>query len=154
MVQERHELNNWKISILRWIFALPIGGLAAFLVHLLNVFAFSIAHGFDEVSDLYDAIDMAGMPITGTYIIFFTRAATTGVFLYTTIFLVPKYKKPIAVMLAGVNIILAVGMLVYLAGMMYHVLSIGAWYRLILECVSLCFGAVIGAIVALDSDAE
>ena len=133
------------ITTLRWIFALPAGVIAAFLAHLLCVLAFGIGHGFDTIFDFYEATDMAGMPISGTYVLFVSRAVPAGVFLYTTIFVLPKYKKQIAVALAGVTIILLAGAGVYLAVKLYLFLSIGVWYRLILEFVSRCLGVIIGA---------
>ena len=137
------------VTTLRWVFALPTGIIAAFLAHLLCVLAFGIGHGFDTIFDFYEATDMAGMPISGTYILFVSRAVPAGAFLYTTIFVLPKYKKQIAVVLAGVTIILLAGAGVYLAVKLYPFLRIGVWYRLILEFVSCSLGVVIGASMAI-----
>ena len=139
------------VIILRWIFALPIGYLASILVHLLCVFIFGIFEdiGVEGAFSLIESRDMDGKPILGTFIVFSARFSSTAAFMATTVFLVPKYKKQIAVVLGILVIIGSIGSVMNIMEVMDRSLNIGEWYRFILECVSRCLGTVSGAVATL-----
>lgn len=141
-------------NILRWILALPAGLLAAFLIHLLNIVSFGIAHGFDTVFDVLEATDMNGMPITGTYIVFVARASSSGVFMYATISFVPNYKKQVALILTAVVITLLIISAVILVAILNYAQGFGVveWYRVALELISCCTGVILGAILVSKSE--
>lgn len=136
----------------RWLVALPAGALAAFAAHMALGFMFSLGHGFETVGRFWASPDMAGMPISGTYIMFVSRLATGVAFLYVTIALIPNYKKQAAVVLVVVLSLVVVGGLIYLAwatSASGDALTVGIWYRNILETVSSCLGMALGAGIAV-----
>ncbi|MDZ4759931.1 MAG: hypothetical protein SGJ21_02520, partial [Alphaproteobacteria bacterium] len=50
--------------------------------------AFGIIHGIERVEEFWEAPDMAGVPIIGTYIIFITRTISAASFVGAIIYLV------------------------------------------------------------------
>ena len=139
------------INLLRWVIALPIGVAASFAVHMLSVFGFSWGHGFEEVAKLWNSSDMAGMPISGTYIIFVSRLAAAAALIIGTVWVIPNYNKKIATALAIVVSIISLALLIYLTYKSIAVnMSVGlaVWYRNILEMVSIVIGCIIGASVS------
>ena len=85
---------------------------------------------------------MDGEPILGTYLVFSARFSSMAAFMAATVFLVPKYKKQIAVVLGILVIIGSIGSVMNIMEVMDRSLTIGEWYRFILECVSRCSGTV------------
>ena len=136
------------INPLRWFIALPIGIAASFAVHMLSVFGFSWGHGFEEVAALWNSSDMAGMPISGTYIIFVTRLAAAAALVVGTVWVIPSHNKKAGTTLAIVISVISLALLIFLIYQSFGVnLSIGfsVWYRNILEMVSIVIGSIIGA---------
>lgn len=144
------------ITTARWILALPAGVLVAFLMQMFTDVTFGLVHGFETVYGFYDSPGMAGMPVRGTFILFITRIATAAILLYTTIVLVPNHKRQVGFILVAVLSMLSIGWFIYLmwsAVKMGYTITIGMWYRNILEGVSLCLGMVIGAKIAVTRGA-
>lgn len=138
----------------RWLVALPVAFAAAFLAHLFAGITFGIGNGFEDVQKLLAATDMAGMPITGTFIIFFTRAITTAALVGALIYVVPNYKKQVA--FAAVSIIIAfavglIGFVIYMSASGTLDISLGGWYRSILESVAYVLGGIAGFGVLKDA---
>lgn len=145
------------INIARWVLALPAGALAAFLTQMFTDVAFGLCYGSETVYRFYDSPDMAGMPVSGTLILLVTRIATAAILLYTTIVLVPNYKRQAAVILVVVLSMLSIGWfisLVWSAFNMDYTITAGMWYRLILEGISLFLGIVVGAKIAVTRNAQ
>ncbi len=147
------------ISLLRWVIALPVGIAASFAVHMVSVFGFSLGHGFEEVATFWNSTDMAGMPISGTYIMFVTRLATAAALVGVTVWVIPNYKKKAATTLAMVVSILSIALLIYLVYQSVGAnmsIGFGVWYRNILEMVSIVIGSIIGAGVgsSFENDTE
>ena len=135
------------INILRWLIALPIGIAASFAIHMLSVFAFSWGHGFEEVASLWDSSDMAGMPISGTYIIFVTRLAAAAALVVGTVWVIPSHNKKAATILAIIISVISIAVLIFLIYLSFRVnqsIGFGVWYRNILEMVSIVTGSIIG----------
>ena len=137
-----------RISVAaRWTLAIPSGIVAAIATNFLLVFVFSIAHGFDAVSALFAAIDMNGMPVSGTYIMFVTRAATAAVLVVVTAYVVPAFHTRVAIASGGVVGVISFGLfgyVIWMAATTDFDLTISNWYRLILELVSLLIGSALG----------
>ena len=135
------------ISLLRWIIALPLGVAAALATHIFLGFIFSLAHGFNEVELFWQSSDMAGMPISGTYMMFATRVTTSAVLIWAAVWVVPKFKQQTSIALAVIVSVSALALLVYLLYESIHLnlpLGFGGWYRNILEMVSIVMGSLIG----------
>ncbi|MDP3856983.1 MAG: hypothetical protein Q8Q73_04380 [Stagnimonas sp.] len=135
------------IKIGRSLIALPAALIAAFVAHLFMGVAFGMGHGFEAVAQLWEAPDMASMPIGGTYIILVTRAVTLAAFVSVLALLVPAYNKQVAVVAAATVIALGVALFLYVAYKAIVVgppLSFGAWYRNALEAAGIISGGVAG----------
>ncbi|MDE3001339.1 MAG: hypothetical protein OXU79_19865 [Gemmatimonadota bacterium] len=136
------------MNLIRWILAVPLGVVAAFLVHLFVTALSGLAHGFDRVADFWDSTDMAGMPIEGTYIMFTARVLSAAALLHVATRVAPNHKKKLSKVLAIIGV-LGIGlMFLILSGLSILLsgpsLGIGGWYRNILEAFSVIFGCVVG----------
>ena len=143
------------MQLARWVVAVPAGLGAAVSTFFLLSFVFSIAHGFDAVAAFWAAPDMNGMPIAGTYIIFGTRAITAAVLVAVIAKIVPAHHRHVAVASGCVVGVLSFVLFAYVTRTVVAMdmsLTMGMWYRNILELVSLLAGSAIGAAMGSDPD--
>ena len=140
--------NNLAINILRWIIAIPAGLMLWFSANFSIGKAFGIIHGFELVDSFWEAPDMDGMPIIGTYIMFVTRTIAAASLVGVTIYIVPRYHKQVAIVVA--SLVSAAAAVILLFQVMSADLNVdlGGWYRNILEMLSIIFGAIFGAWLA------
>ena len=113
--------------------------------------AFGFLHGFEVVDSFWEAPDMNGMPISGTYIILVTRIVAAASLVGMIIYVVPRYHKRVAIVVASLVSAAAVGFLGFiLFQAMSDDLNIGldGWYRHILDMLSIILGGIVGAWVA------
>jgi len=146
--------NNPAIHILRWAIAVPAGIMLWYAANHSIGTAFGIIHGFDRVDEFWESPDMDGVPIIGTYIIFITRTISAASFVSAIIYLVPSYRKQVAIIAASVVCVATVGLLGFLlfeAATSDPVLSLDGWYKHILDMLSIIFGATAGAWLAYRS---
>jgi hypothetical protein len=110
--------------------------------------AFGIIHGFELVDSFWEAPDMDGMPIIGTYIMFVTRTIAAASLVGVIIYIVPRYHKQVAIVVA--SLVSAAAAVILLFQVMSADLNVdlGGWYRNILEMLSIIFGAIFGAWLA------
>ena len=145
------------IKIVRWIIAIPAGIAASFLMHMFSLYSFSLGHGYDDVSALLDSIDMNGMPLRGTYILLFTRLASSAALVGCAVLIVPKYKKKFGIVLAVIVSIFAISLLIFL---MHQAIGLkiplgpSVWYRNILEMIGVVSGSILGAYIGLIPDKQ
>ena len=146
--------DNIAINILRWIIAVPAGVMLWFAAnHAIGV-AFGIIHGFERVDAFWEAPDMDGMPIIGTYIIFVTRTIAAASFVGVIIYIVPHYHKQVAIVAASLVSAAAVGLLGFIlveAANADPTIGPDGWYRHILDMQSIILGAILGAWTAYGS---
>ena len=144
--------NNLAINILRWVIALPAGLMLWFAANYSIGMAFGIIHGFERVDSFWEAPDMDGMPIIGTYMMFVTRAIAAASLVGVMIYIVPSYHKQVAIVVASFVSVAAVGFLgfIWFQTATNADLNIGpeGWYKHILDVLSIIFGAVVGAWLA------
>jgi hypothetical protein len=140
--------NNLAIIILRWIIAVPAGLMLWFAANFSIGMAFGIIHGFELVDSFWEAPDMDGMPIIGTYIMFVTRTIAAASLVGVTIYIVPRYHKQVTIVVA--SLVSAAAAVILLFQVMSADLNVdlGGWYRHILEMLSIIFGAIFGAWLA------
>ena len=140
--------NNLAINILRWIIAVPAGLMLWFSANFSIGRAFGIIHGFELVDSFWEAPDMDGMPIIGTYIMFVTRTIAAASLVGVIIYIVPRYHKQVAIVVA--SLVSAAAAVILLFQVMSADLNVdlGGWYRNILEMLSIIFGAIVGAWLA------
>ena len=146
--------NNPAIHILRWAIAVPAGIILWYAANHSIGAAFCIIHGLDRVEEFWEAPDMAGVPIIGTYIIFVTRTIAAVSLVGTIIYLVPNYRKQVAIIAASVVSVAAVGFLGFVlfdAATSDPGLSPDGWYKHILDMLSIVFGSTAGAWLAYRS---
>ena len=146
--------NNPAINILRWAIAVPAGIMLWYAANHSIGTAFGIIHGFDRVDEFWESPDMDGVPIIGTYIIFITRTISAASFVSAIIYLVPSYRKQVAIIAASVVCVATAGLLGFLlfeAATSDPVLSLDGWYKHILDMLSIIFGATAGAWLAYRS---
>jgi hypothetical protein len=146
--------NNQAIHILRWALAVPAGIMLWYAANHSIGTAFGIIHGFDRVDEFWESPDMDGVPIIGTYIIFITRAISAASFVGAIIYLVPSYRKQVAIIAASVVCVATAGFLGFLlfeAATSDPGLSPDSWYKHILDMLSIMFGATAGAWLARRS---
>ena len=146
--------NNPAIHILRWAIAVPAGIILWYAANHSIGAAFGIIHGLDRVEEFWEAPDMAGVPIIGTYIIFVTRTIAAVSLVGTIIYLVPNYRKQVAIIAASVVSVAAVGFLGFVlfdAATSDPGLSPDGWYKHILDMLSIVFGSTAGAWLAYRS---
>ena len=143
--------NNNAINILRWTIALPAGLLLWFAANFSIGAAFGIIHGFERVDAFWEAPDMDGVPIIGTYIIFVTRTIAAASLVGMIIYLVPRHHKQVAIVAASLVSAAAIGFLGFVSFQVANAeLEFGpdGWYRHILDMLSIIFGAIAGAWLA------
>lgn len=140
--------NNLAINILRWIIAVPAGLMLWFSANFSIGRAFGIIHGFELVDSFWEAPDMDGMPIIGTYIMFVTRTIAAASLVGVTIYIVPRYHKQVAIVVASLVSAAAVVILLFQVMSADLNVDLGGWYRNILEMLSIIFGAIFGAWLA------
>ena len=140
--------NKLAINILRWIIAVPAGLMLWFSANFSIGRAFGIIHGFELVDSFWEAPDMDGMPIIGTYIMFVTRTIAAASLVGVTIYIVPRYHKQVAIVVA--SLVSAAAAVILLFQVMSADLNVdlGGWYRNILEMLSITVGAIFGAWMA------
>ena len=146
--------NNQAIHILRWALAVPAGIMLWYAANHSIGTAFGIIHGFDRIDEFWDSPDMDGVPIIGTYIIFITRTISAASFVGAIIYLVPSYRKQVAIIAASVVCVAAaalLGFLLFEAANSDTGLSTDGWYKHILDMLSIMFGATAGAWLARRS---
>ena len=143
--------NNLAINILRWIIAVPAGLMLWFAANFSVGRAFGIIHGFELVDSFWEAPDMDGMPIIGTYIMFVTRTIAAASLVGVTIYIVPRYHKQVAIVVASLVSAAAVVILSFQVTSADLNVDLGGWYRNILEMLSIIFGAIFGAWMAYGS---
>ena len=146
--------NNPAMNILRWAIAVPAGIMLWYAANHSIGAAFGIIHGLDRVEEFWEAPDMAGVPIIGTYIIFVTRTIAAVSLVGTIIYLVPNYRKQVAIIAASVVSVAAVGFLGFVlfdAATSDPGLSPDGWYKHILDMLSIVFGSTVGAWLAYRS---
>lgn len=137
---------------LRWVAAIPAGIASAVAMHLFVSVAFSIGHGFGTVASFWAAADMNGMWVSGTYILFVTRAATAAALVGVIVHVSPAMHKQVAIISTSIVCLASLVMLAFLswvAGKSGASLVFGTWYRAILEFTSIVVGCVAGAGIAL-----
>jgi hypothetical protein len=132
-------------NILRWIIAVPAGLMLWFSANFSIGRAFGIIHGFELVDSFWEAPDMDGMPIIGTYIMFVTRTIAAASLVGVTIYIVPRYHKQVAIVVASLVSAAAVVILLFQVMSADLNVDLGGWYRNILEMLSIIFGAILGA---------
>jgi uncharacterized membrane protein YfcA len=146
--------NNPAIHILRWALAVPAGIMLWYAANHSIGTAFGIIHGFDRVDEFWESPDMDGVPIIGTYIIFITRTISAASFVGAIIYLVPSYRKQVAIITASVVCLATAGLLGFLLFEAVNSdtgLSADGWYKHILDMLSIMFGATAGAWLARRS---
>ena len=140
--------NNLAINILRWIIAVPAGLILWFAANYSIGMAFGIIHGFERVDAFWEAPDMDGVPIIGTYIIFVTRTIAAASLVGVIIYIVPRYHKQVAIIAASLVSATAVGFLGFIliqAANADPTIGPDVWYRHILDMLSIILGAILGA---------
>ena len=143
--------NNIAINILRWAIAVPAGVMLWFAANHSIGAAFGIIHGFERVDAFWEAPDMDGVPIIGTYLIFVTRTIAASSLVGVIIYIVPRYHKQVAIVAASLVSAAAIGFLGFVSFQAINgYLDIGpdGWYRHILDMFSIIFGAIAGAWLA------
>ena len=143
--------NNLAINILRWIIAVPAGLILWFAANYSIGMAFGIIHGFERIDAFWEAPDMDGVPIIGTYVIFVTRTIAAASLVGAIIYIVPRYHKQVAIVAASVVSAAAVGFLgfvLFQAGSADLNIGLDGWYRNILDMLSIILGAIFGAWMA------
>ena len=140
--------DNIAINILRWIIAVPAGVMLWFAANHSIGMAFGIIHGFERVDAFWEAPDMDGVPIIGTYIIFVTRTIAAASLVGVIIYIVPRYHKQVAIIAASLVSATAVGFLGFIliqAANADPTIGPDVWYRHILDMLSIILGAILGA---------
>jgi fructose-specific phosphotransferase system IIC component len=138
-------------NIIRWIIAVPAGLVAWFGANYSIGTTFGFAHGFEVVDEFWDAPDMNGMPISGTYIILVTRIVAAAALVGVMVYVVPHYHKRVAIVVASLVSATAIGFLGFVLFKAVSAdLNIGldGWYRHILDMLSIILGAIFGAWMA------
>ena len=143
--------NNRAMNIFRWAIAVPAGIMLWFAANHSVGTAFGIIHGFDRVDAFWEAPDMDGVPIIGTYMIFITRTISAASLVGVIIYIVPHYHKQVAIIAASLVSAAAVGFLGFIlfeAATADSSIGLDGWYKHILDMLSIIFGAMVGAWLA------
>ena len=138
-------------NIIRWIIAVPAGIVAWFGANYSIGTTFGFAHGFEVVDEFWDAPDMNGMPISGTYIILVTRIVAAAALVGVIVYVVPHYHKRVAIVVASLVSAAAMGFLgfvLFQAGSADLHIGLDGWYRHTLDMLSIILGAIFGAWMA------
>lgn len=139
------------INILRWIIAVPAGLMLWFAANYSIGMTFGFAHGFEVVDSFWEAPDMDGMLIKGTYIIVITRIVAAASLVAVIIYVVPRYHKQVAIVvtsLISAAAIIFLGFILFQAGSADLDIGPDSWYRHILDMLSIIIGAILGAWMA------
>jgi hypothetical protein len=134
--------------------AVPAGLLAWFGANQTIEMAFGLIHGNDVLAAFWEAPDMDGMLITGTYIIAITRIVAAASLVAMTIYVVPQYHKQVATIATALVSAAAVALLGFIwfeAFKADAVIGPEGWYRYILDALSIILGALFGAWMAYGS---
>ena len=114
--------------------------------------AFGFIHGFERVDAFWEAPDMDGVPVIGTYIIFVTRTIAAASLVGVMIYIVPRYHKQVAIVVASACIRRRrrTSWVSSCFKLRTADLTIGldGWYRHTLDMLSIIFGATVGAWLA------
>ena len=140
--------NNIALTYLRWIIAGPAGLLAWFGANHSIGMAFGLIHGYDVLDSFWEAPDMNGMLIKGTYIIAATRIVSAASLATVILFMVPGYHKQVATVTTALVSAAAVGLLGFIWFEAFKAdVAIGpeGWYRYVLDALSIILGALLGA---------
>ena len=143
--------NNIAINMVRWIIAVPAGLMLWFTANFSIGKAFGMIHGFELIDSFWEAPDMDGIPIIGTYILIVTRAIAAASLVGVIIYIVPRYHKQVAIVVASLVSTAAVGFLGFILFQTANAdLTIApeGWYKQGLDMLSIIFGAVFGAWMA------
>jgi hypothetical protein len=146
--------NNIAITYLRWIIAIPAGLLAWFAANHSIGMTFGFFHGYDTLDSFWEAPDMDGMLMHGTYIIAITRIVAAASLVVVVIYMVPRYHKHVAVVATS---LVAAGALAVLGFIWFQAfnadvsISPEGWYKYILDMLSIIIGAILGAWMAYGS---
>ena len=146
--------NNLAITYLEWAIAVPAGLILWFVAHYAIGKTFGFFHGYDVLDSFWDAPDMDGMLIKGTYIIVITRIVAAASLVAVIIYIVPRYHKQVATVVTCVVSAAAVALLGYIWYQAFKAdVAIGpeGWYRYILDALSIILGAIFGAWMAYGS---
>ena len=147
--------NNLALNILRWIIAVPAGVMVWFAANHAIGTAFGILHGFDRVGDFWEAPDMDGVPIIGTYMIIVTRTIAAASLVGVIIYIVPRYHKQVAIVTASLVSAAAVVFMGVILFQAAHAedfkIDLEGWYRYILDMLSIMVGAIVGAWLAYQN---
>lgn len=146
--------NNIAINYLRWIIAVPAGFLAWFGANHSIGMTFGFIHGYEVMDSFWDAPDMDGMLIKGTYIIIITRIVAAASLVAVIIYMVPRYHKQVAAVVTSLVSAAAVALLGFIWFQAFSTnVAIGpeGWYRYILDALSIIIGAIFGAWMAYGS---
>ena len=146
--------NNIAITYLRWFIAFPAGLLAWFGANQTIGMAFGLIHGYDELDSFWEAPDMDGMLIKGTYIIVITRIVAAASLVTVTIYMVPRYHKQVATIATALVSAAAIALLGFIWFQAFSAnVDIGpeGWYRYTLDMLSIIVGAILGAWMAYGS---
>ena len=94
---------------------------------------------------------MNGMPIIGTYILIVTRTIAAASLVGVIVYIVPRYHKQVATVVASLVSTAAVGFLCFIlfeaANADLNIAPEG-WYKHSLDVLSIIFGAIVGAWLA------
>ena len=140
--------NNLALTYLRWAIAVPAGLLAWFGANHSIGMAFGFIHGYDVLDSFWDAPDMDGMLLKGTYIIAATRIAAAASLVTVILFMVPRYHKQVATVVTSLVSVAALGLLGFIWFEAFKTdVAIGpeGWYRYVLDALSIILGALLGA---------
>jgi len=140
--------NNLAINILRWAIAVPAGIMLWYAANHSIGTAFGIIHGFDRVDEFWESPDMDGVPIIGTYIIFITRTIAAASLVGAMIYIVPRYRKQVAIVAATLVSAGFSSFILFEAANADPSISPEGWYKHILDMLSITFGAIVGAWLA------
>jgi hypothetical protein len=146
--------NNLAITMVRWIIAIPAGLAAWFVANYSIGMTFGFGHGFEVVEEFWDSSDMNGMPVSGTYIILVTRIVAAAALVGVIVYLVPRYHKQVAIVVASLISAAAVsflGFVLFQAGGADQNISPDVRYRHILDMLSIILGAIVGAWMAYEN---
>jgi len=146
--------NNIAITYLRWLVAIPAGLLAWFGANHSIGMTFGFFHGYDVLDSFWEAPDMDGMLLTGTYIIVITRIVAAASLVVVTIYMVPHYHKQVAVIATCLVSAGAVAILSFIWFQAFNAdvsISAEGWYKYVLDMLSIIIGAILGSWMAYGS---
>ena len=146
--------NSIAINYLRWIIAVPAGFLAWFGANHSIGMTFGFIHGYDVLDSFWEAPDMDGILIKGTYIIAITRIVAAASLVAVIIYMVPGYHKQVMTIVTSLVSAAAIALLGFIWFQAFSAdVAIGpeSWYRYTLDALSIIIGAIFGAWMAYGS---